>query len=459
MSLPKPEKMRMLYDHPQEVVFLSDYPSLQHLALRSTSLHGDTTVRLLEYTLQFKGLRHLELNVDIWKQEMFRTGNHGCFPFLKTLILKGYWFPDTFINSIFKGSPLLKKLAINSPGLNMNAFVDFPRHYDSLECLSLTRASVLTQDDLMYIVGNSPNLLSLALLSFPSSTISDRIILFLAKTCRKLEVLEVVSEDKIHHITDTGVNTLVSNCPNLRKLHFWHHSNANSANFSTVATRCHQLKSLILPPYCPFTEESIILLSQHAGNLRVLCLRVNDCITGFAVSQVVINCRHLKHLSIEQCKKELDLNFDEFHQKSTPFGRKPLVECSGRCVRSNDELNPSAQPIGNRYHCCPVDRDIHLERRPVVSQIQIISFYDTPVSNSTLLQIAKHCPDLVKLFVSKGDIYDDAAVALVKNCERLTSLLLPGTNLTDDGFDAIATFGSNLLNTNFSPLNAYIYTH
>lgn len=97
-------------------------------------------------------------------------------------------------------------------------------------------------------------------------------------------------------------------------------------------------------------------------------------------------------------------------------------------------------PMYDRYRSCPVDHDVHLERRPVFSHIKELSICGTNISRNSIIQIAKHCPELIEFKATQRYIHDDAVEALVNNCLRLCTLFLPRTKLTDDERRAIAWF-------------------
>lgn len=307
--------------------------------------------------------------------------------------------------------------------LTDNAFRDMPRNCNSLERLTLIGTRLLREHDLMRIIGNSPNLLSLSLLHI--TDITDSAIEHIARYCTKLESLEIFA-DRLD-ISDIGMMAIISRITNLRSL--------------KVDLVCIMGDNI---SRCLFSDDSILLLARCAANLEVLELTGSSHVSGYAISQIVLNCRRLRHLVLRNCVNVTNLNFDKFYEQNTPFGREPSIEYRRSYFERKRESVTRAQSGENRHLKCIVDCNDDLERRPLHSHLHVISLDQTSVNNNSFVQIAKHCPDLLRLNVCKDEICDDAVEALVTNCQLLREMLIDGGNLTVSGLRAVAKFGSNL---------------
>lgn len=127
------------------------------------------------------------------------------FPNLNTLIIRCRHILGSVINEVYKGSPLLKRLHLHCDEISKEAFADMPGHCNGMIELALTISKNLTEDDLMYIVRNTPN---------NSFIKSDRSIVFIYNAFKKLETLEINASHL--RLTDAGMEALVYICINLR---------------------------------------------------------------------------------------------------------------------------------------------------------------------------------------------------------------------------------------------------
>lgn len=177
------------------------------------------------------------------------------------LIIRYNRFPDNVINVIYKRSPLLKKLYLEFHDLS----IDMPGNCNSLKELSLQRSQDITEDDVMYIVRNTPNLTNMSLFSKPRNIcapswvcdISDRVIAYIANACIKLESLDInISRLSL---TAARVDAIAHKCTNLRKLHINYAFDGELVNFGILSRQYRRLKYLFIQR-CSFTDELLILL-------------------------------------------------------------------------------------------------------------------------------------------------------------------------------------------------------
>jgi len=135
------------------------------------------------------------------------------------------------------------------------------------------------------------------------------------------------------------------------------------------------------------------------------------------ITEIAKQCTLLQHLNVKNQVKLTD---------------ESISEVIKRCTRL-DYLNVSGlNTIGD---------DCIL----LCKQLRYLNIRDTKVTDVGIISIAKKCPQIQQLYISKGSVYnsqvsDTSILEVAKNCHLLTHISIINCNITDKSVLAIATF-------------------
>jgi F-box/leucine-rich repeat protein 2/20 len=145
--------------------------------------------------------------------------------------------------------------SITDAGINMIA------NMNNLQTINLNYCDRITEVSVRHLHKcNSLHCVSLSIYS----SINDALLSGLAKANHSLSVIELW---KCDDVTDAGIATLASNCPNLQTLFISEASKLTDLSLESLA-KCINLEMLILGGYHTFTDKGFVALANGCTSLQ-----------------------------------------------------------------------------------------------------------------------------------------------------------------------------------------------
>ncbi|KAL2454834.1 F-box protein [Abeliophyllum distichum] len=165
----------------------------------------------------------------------------------------------------------------------------------NLRSLKLFRCSS-DWDNLLVVIAN--RITGLLELHLERLQVSD-LGLSAISNCVNLEILHLV---KIPECTNAGLMAVAEKCKLIRKLHIdgWKTNRISDDGLISIATHCPNLQELVLIGVNP-TRLSLEKLATHCQNLERLALCGSDTVGDAEISCIAAKCIALKKLCIKSC--------------------------------------------------------------------------------------------------------------------------------------------------------------
>ena len=311
----------------------------------------------------------LELNIRYEGQILDDTEEliATSFPGLQTFILEN---SDSEISDkFFQNHPVLKK-CILSPSVTLAGKALFLKNQKSTNTLEEIEVykSTLTDEELLELAKQAPNLRKFHITNLPNITSQDTIATFFS-SCKSLESIA------ISKCTDSIADHIAQNCTNLKHLSLTM-SELTDDGFEKIITSLPHLQSIQLIACNALSEKCIDLISIHSKELR--------------------------DLHIERCRS-LDLgNLDKIISKVPTIAK---VNVRGY----KKDIHPTF--LNSRG----------LKKFTVTNN----DFFD----DDALLQLSEASKDRLKKIDLRGcnSITSDGVFALFENCRKLKKIHLPSS--------------------------------
>ncbi|XP_045193888.2 dynein regulatory complex subunit 6-like [Mercenaria mercenaria] len=302
-----------------------------------------------------------------------------------------------------------------------------------LESLDLSASPRLLTDFTMDIIGKyCPEIKELDLSAI---TVTDVSLRNLVSRCTNLHKVKL---KRCLHVSDKGVNTILTSGQPLSHLDLTDVSQLTGKCFKTLQCDLDSLKNLVLINCCKVNDSSFNNLVCHSRNLEELY--INNCrgLSGVALREICQNCSHLR----------------VFHAAGVKFDTDALEGLKKLSIL--EELNLSLCQmvtdvvlVSVSEHCkrlryidvsgCHAVTDLGVKSLSQLSQLNSINIsYLNQVTEDSVIKLAQ-VGNLVK-FVARATTFpsDDVITELVTLCPRLNHIDLSGcfqvTNKMFEGF-------------------------
>ncbi|XP_033762915.1 dynein regulatory complex subunit 6-like [Pecten maximus] len=370
---------------------------------------------------------------------------------------------DLGLTSLAHGCPRLKRLVVNKcPGVSSTGLIEIAKHCRDLEeirvaeCLSVTDASAIA----------------------------------LAVNC---SALRIVNLNSCLQITSEAVNRLVVACNNLHSLHletcrFMSKlkfddiiTNNGGSGMDHVGTINGQLdsgatdsdgKCDTFNPETPIqmiTEErplgttSTVKQNVTMGNYFDIQDPRNAMSADYGVTHTPSKFKNVvlssetrnrgQEITKDNNQKSKTKNVASRDAQDTQIASKTQTVSdeyfnNNSSGRNKDKLNQNRQERPKQANI----REFHYSISPQHSHLRVLHFgFSSSLTDASVRQIARHCPDLVDLSIRGCHSLSDSAIRfLLQRCRRIETLDISGgsavkaTNLTDTCLLAVAEYSQNI---------------
>jgi serine/threonine protein kinase len=307
--------------------------------------------------------------------------------------------------------PLLDRLLdrnLQEVDLSPCQFTEADYHYVAQTCTRLRSLTLgATSDQILKdILTNNPNLEQLSFR--PTRALTAKGIKLIAERCERLTSLKIARSDKI---SDKPIEYILRHCTKLRELSLVGCKRFKGTAFKTFSNskkRQLRLQKLDLS-YCELSKRGFKQLLKVCSSLQTL--KFAPLVTAFKISSVDF------HNLIQSCKNLLVLELANYIIEMDAI----LIEVSRSCTQLThlilDGIGMTDYGLQNVVQNC--------------SRLQTIRFrYGDGVSDASLHQIAKSCPNVKSLSIAFWSKYNQLSVSdqaiknLLQCCTSLTELSL-----------------------------------
>ena len=376
---------------------------------------------------------------------------------------------------------------------------------DKMGCFYLT--SNVTDDDVVRVTREHPNLQSLNLRG--CSNITDTSVSEVARRCSNLQTLNLAFCDRI---TDAALSEVARECSNLQSLNLMYCRNITDASVLEVARGCSNLQTLNLKACSNITDASVSEVARQCSNLQTLnledcenitdaglavlslCLKLDffdfckmhariagdQCIlalcgredfqrlvefdfSGFTLTNdgllaVASVCPNLQTLNLSGCSNITDAILLEVARRCSNLQSLDLRHCSNitdaglavlsLCLKLDflDFCKKHARIAGDQCILALCGRE-DFQR---LVEFDFFRWYS--ITDASLFEVARVCPNLQSLNLAFCDRITDAALSEVaRECSNLQSLNLKSCrNITDASLLEVARVCPNLQSLNLA---------
>jgi hypothetical protein len=221
-------------------------------------------------------------------------------------------------------------------------------------------------------------------------------------------------------LTDTDVDLIVKTCPGLKSLNLAHAGLLTDASCRSLA-RAGSLKSLSLAHCFQFTSESLsrMLAASQASLERLDLSHMGTCVTDSVLNAIARQHPRIRHLRINYAQRVSDVAFLDVLSAC-----RGLESLDVGCTLISDT---SMKSIAD----CTSLTWLNIARSP--------SRASSAITDTTLMHIVAHCPDLELLDLSYcTPITDKSLIFISKNAIQLKSISLKYLpNISRDGILAL----------------------
>lgn len=156
--------------------------------------------------------------------------------------------------------------------------------------------------------------------------ISDIGVQYVATYCPKLQELSVSDCPKI---SDLGLRDISRLGNNLKYLSIAKCRKVSDAGIKCLTSNCTKIRYLNIRGCEKISEEGLIFLSSMCSKLK--SIDVGSChsaVTDNSLVALARNCRHLKRLSIRECRKVTDGGLKDFSIEVRHLQQINIIDCS-----------------------------------------------------------------------------------------------------------------------------------
>lgn len=249
--------------------------------------------------------------------------------------------------------------------------------------------------------------------NFKDSEITDSELQFLTKECPNLKVIHL---SLCHKISDEGLKAIGENCPHLQRLNVFQCNKINGSGFQFLAQGCPGLTSLKISGSKNIMDDHLETLTKGCAKLEEFCYDTfSSKITDKGFKALLMNCPDLRVLQmtgnitsegfqtlIKKGKKLVSFSFADLYGKVTKEELKLLLLS------------------------CPNLLDLNLWRCD-------------NITDDALKVIARECSTLQWLKLCCDLVTDAGLLALVKGCKKLRYLSVGGCSHTSQGIRDLKT--------------------
>ncbi len=263
-------------------------------------------------------------------------------------------------------------------------------------------------------------------------SVSD--IALVLMTLHLFPCLKYINFDGCVSVTDSGLSTLLEQCPSLKKL-----------------TLCDCTN---------ITDLSLEKLSQSSSCNFIASLNINGCwyVTDAGVINVIETCPHLTFLDVSFCSNITDKALLKIAECCTELAHLALQECTKITIDGLAGLTITGKLLQlsdlNLSYCGGCVTDIIIARlSDSHSNLHALNLSNcSEVTDSSLFGISLHCHQLhVLSLFNCSEISDIGVIALTENCLYLEWLdLFNCSQITDASLKALSDHCKNLTHLNVS---------
>ncbi|OQR96938.1 hypothetical protein ACHHYP_12954 [Achlya hypogyna] len=316
----------------------------------------------------------------------------------------------------------------------------FTRYLDVSKCRNITDAGITD-------IADCKHDMELAFMSFGHCLQVQSMAFFAFETSKALFALETLDIPSLD-LDETSVSWLVGGCRRLKKLNLAHCLKVNDFCLLLLA-QCTRLKWLSLNGCFRVTSKGLANLfskensdthatQRHVSLLEYLnvrnCYEINneglEAIASACTDLQQLNLQGLSHISDAGCRNA------SFYGRPD-IGDETMTILSKLCRRLSF-LDVTGSPRVTTHGAMLVASTCH----------SLLELYvgDTPIEDAAVVAIARHCPLLQTLHLSKCALLTDKAVeAIASNLFQLRRLILAHCiHLTNQSLVALAATAMNL---------------
>ena len=351
---------------------------------------------------------------------------------------------ETF-DDISAGSPLLEALTLDHCAANVSdATIEcLARSCSNLSSLSLVGCTKIT-DAALGFMGNLPNLNHLDLSA--CTRVGDEGVRTMIISIHNHAVLASIAFSETELFTSLGFGMLVGNFPGLRSISCQRCVNVTSSApnnaIEHIVSRNAQLERLDLAG-CSFVTAASLTGLFESGACRNLSYLDLSLFVGLddAVLRCIASHRGatLRTLSLIGCDKLTDSSISLVAEQCTGLTSLDL----SRCLRvTDDPLNLLVRnaPLLTFLNAsqCKVSNNLLLALAGVGSIASLIlnncskSGSESLITDDGVLELAQHCPRIIRLELSSSKISDRSLAAIGKHLPYLRTLVLQRMILVSD---------------------------
>ncbi|KAH7861130.1 hypothetical protein Vadar_021940 [Vaccinium darrowii] len=300
-----------------------------------------------------------------------------CARNITTLEIYTANFPDEFLHLLVKASIPLKSLYLDlchHPSFTFSGISSLLNKYSSLECLSVVRTDILTDETMSAL---SHYLSSLVMIRLGiCNNLTESTFFTLAKNCPLLEDISMEVTNFGGGGGDRAID-IVQN-PRIKSLNLESNQNLSDECLAKLAHVCPNLEVLDVSSCKGITEKGIAYFLKSSSKIRKLwiveCGGIKNIGNGFELSELEVfgaarsginddglvaignRCRRLLHLNLNGCQGVTAVGLREILTNCEILKKINLTRCLNVCMATVDWMvfsRPSLRKIILSYSCLP----------------------------------------------------------------------------------------------------------